>query len=272
MEEPANNHAVERKMKEALKKDRSRVQVGKMSCFGLLEISRQRMHSSFMESNYIVCPHCNGQGVVRTVESGAVLVLRGIEEEGIRNRSAQINVFVPTDVAIYLLNQKRADLVELEQKYHMGVIISADDSIKNIADYRIEKVRAPKSQTQEKKAADEMVAQAQEIIENVDFENSDNSLVEENLSTEDNNFHKGRRERIRNRREKGRKSSRGRRNYENETSENFTNEEKTMVKEKQEAIILYNSHGNTTSKTDEEKSETKPAKEKSTWWKKLIKG
>ena len=120
MEEPANNHAVERRMKEALKKDRSRVQVGKMSCFGLLEISRQRMHSSFMESNYIVCPHCHGQGMVRTVESGAVLVLRGIEEEGIRNRSAQLNVFVPTDVAIYLLNQKRATLVELEQKYNIN--------------------------------------------------------------------------------------------------------------------------------------------------------
>ena len=148
MDEPANNHAVERRMKEALKRDRSRVQVGKMSCFGLLEISRQRMHSSFMESNYVVCPHCRGQGVVRTVESGAVLVLRGIEEEGIKNRSSQLNVFVPTDVAIYLLNQKCQNMVELEQKYKMNVIISADDSIKNIADYRIERIKAVKIQSE----------------------------------------------------------------------------------------------------------------------------
>lgn len=274
MEEPANNHAVERRMKEALKKDRSRVQVGKMSCFGLLEISRQRMHSSFMESNYIVCPHCHGQGVVRTVESGAVLVLRGIEEEGIRNRSAQINVFVPTDVAIYLLNQKRADLVELEQKYHMCVIISADDSIKNISDYRIERVRAPKAPAQEKKAADEIIAQAQEIIENVEFETTDVAEVQEQTNTEENNFRKGRRDRMKNRRDRGRRDrgSRGRRNYDNEATENFGGEEQAPVKEKQEAIILYNSHGNTTSKADETQSVSEPTKEKSTWWKKLIKG
>jgi len=274
MEEPANNHAVERRMKEALKKDRSRVQVGKMSCFGLLEISRQRMHSSFMESNYIVCPHCHGQGVVRTVESGAVLVLRGIEEEGIRNRSTQINVFVPTDVAIYLLNQKRADLVDLEQKYHMAVIISADDSIKNISDYRIERVRAPKSQTTDKKAADEIIAQVQETIENVEFENPNVCEIEETANPEENNFRKGRRDRVRNRRDKGRRDrgARGSRNYDNDNSENTANEEQIPAKDKQEAIILYNSHGNTTSKTDEQKSETERTKEKSTWWKKLIKG
>ena len=274
MEEPANNHAVERRMKEALKKDRSRVQVGKMSCFGLLEISRQRMHSSFMESNYIVCPHCHGQGVVRTVESGAVLVLRGIEEEGIRNRSVQINVFVPTDVAIYLLNQKRADLVELEQKYHMNVIISADDSIKNIADYRIERIRAPKIQAQDKKAADEIIAQTQETIDNVEFENTDVSEAEINTNAEEINFRKGRRDKIRNRRDRGRrdKGSRSRRNYDNELPEISNNEEQIPVKEKQEAIILYNSHGNTTSKAVESKPEAEPTKEKSTWWKKLIKG
>ena len=107
MEDPQNNHAVEKRMKEAMKQDRARVQIAKMSCFGLLEISRQRMHSSFMESNYQVCPHCHGQGVVRTTESGAVLILRAIEEEGIKNRSAKISIAVPTETAIYLLNQKR---------------------------------------------------------------------------------------------------------------------------------------------------------------------
>ena len=102
MEDPQNNHAVEKRMKEAMKQDRARVQIAKMSCFGLLEISRQRMHSSFMESNYQVCPHCHGQGVVRTTESGAVLILRAIEEEGIKNRSAKISIAVPTETAIYL--------------------------------------------------------------------------------------------------------------------------------------------------------------------------
>ncbi len=272
MEEPANNHAVERKMKEALKKDRSRVQVGKMSCFGLLEISRQRMHSSFMESNYIVCPHCRGQGVVRTVESGAVLVLRGIEEEGIRNRSAQLNVFVPTDVAIYLLNQKRATLVELEQKYGMNVIISADDTIKNIADYRIERIKVQKSPSAEKKPADECVTSIADMPEEVEIENVELPNLENNEG--ESNFRKGRRERLKNRRDRGRRDrgSWGKRSYNNDSQDAIDGEEKRPVKEKQEAIILYNSHGNTTSSSEENISEPKETKEKSTWWKKLIKG
>ena len=150
MDEPANNHAVEKRMKEALKKDRSRIQVGKMSMFGLLELSRQRMHSSFFESNYQVCPHCQGKGMVRTIESGAVYVLRGIEEEGIKNRSSRLNVYVPSETAIYLLNQKRQMLLGLEQKYKMTVIISADDSIKCISDYRIERTKNVKPAEEEK--------------------------------------------------------------------------------------------------------------------------
>lgn len=150
MDEPANNHAVERRMKEALKKDRSRVQVGKMSCFGLLELSRQRMHSSFFESNYTTCPYCGGKGLVRTTDSAAVLILRGIEEEGIRNRSASVNVFVPGDIAVYLLNHKREKLIDLEKRYGMSIIICADNSIKNVSDYRIERVKSTKSEEEDK--------------------------------------------------------------------------------------------------------------------------
>ncbi len=148
MDEPKNNIAVEKRMKEALKNDRSRVQVAKMSCFGLLEISRQRMHSSFVESNYETCPHCHGQGVVRTKESGAVLILRAIEEEGIKNRFSSLTVSVPTETAIYLLNQKRANLLELETRYNMSVVISADNSIKNVTDFKIERQRITKIQDQ----------------------------------------------------------------------------------------------------------------------------
>ena len=168
MEDPANNHAVEKRMKEALKKDRSRIQVAKMSCFGLLEVSRQRMHSSFMESNYQVCPHCHGQGMVRTIESSTVFVLRGIEEEGIKNRSSKINIFVPSDVAIYLLNQKRQALINLEQKYKMSVIISADDSIKNIADYRIERTKCS--------ANEKVSAKEEPAVNALDINTADDNL------------------------------------------------------------------------------------------------
>lgn len=279
MDEPANNHAVERRMKEALKRDRSRVQVGKMSCFGLLEISRQRMHSSFMESNYVVCPHCRGQGVVRTVESGAVLVLRGIEEEGIKNRSSQLNVFVPTDVAIYLLNQKRQNMVELEQKYKMNVIISADDSIKNIADYRIERIKAVKIQSEEKKAADEGLAEQRQVQAAAEETAETGAEVQAAETEFENNGRRSRRERSgRNRRERGRRDrpARNRRDSNAEAPADnpaAAGETTPAKKEKQEPVILYNSHGNNISKPEEA---TKPdggeTKEKSTWWKKLIKG
>ena len=276
MDEPANNHAVERRMKEALKRDRSRVQVGKMSCFGLLEISRQRMHSSFMESNYVVCPHCHGQGVVRTVESGAVLVLRGIEEEGIKNRSAQLNVFVPTDVAIYLLNQKRQNMVELEQKYKMSVIVSADDSIQNINDYRIERIKATKVQPQEKKAADEVFnEQVQEIElkeEVVITENESDNSTQPTDET-NNNGRRNRRERnVRGRRERGRRG-RPARNRRDDNEAAQPSDSAPVKKEKQEPVILYNSHGNTAPQPQETPQVQEQApKEKSTWWKKLIKG
>lgn len=146
MDEPANNHAVEKRMKEAMKPDRARVQIAKMSIFGLLEISRQRMHSSFVESNYVTCPYCKGQGVQRTTESGAMLVLRAIEEEGIKGSYNHLDVKLPHDTAIYILNHKRRILADMEERYNLEIVISADSTIKNISDYRIEKSRVERIQ------------------------------------------------------------------------------------------------------------------------------
>jgi len=137
MYEPQNNVAVERRMKEAMKGDRARIQIAKMSIFGLLEISRQRMHSSFIESNYETCPHCHGRGVMRTVESGATLILRAIEGEGVRNRRIRLSVSVPVDYATYLLNKKRRQLSALETEYELEIIISGDLNMKDVADYKI---------------------------------------------------------------------------------------------------------------------------------------
>ena len=283
MEEPANNHAVEKRMKEALKKDRSRIQVAKMSCFGLLEISRQRMHSSFMESNYQVCPHCHGQGMVRTIESSTVFVLRGIEEEGIKNRSSKINVFVPGDVAIYLLNQKRQALINLEQKYKISIVISADDTIQNIADYRIERIKSVPVKT----AATEEEKNMQTVSEpdeNEDFatgeENSENSTAED--LSENNGRRGGRRNRRdrRNRRGRDRGERRfgtgnedeGRKEVSDEPQPNNNVKEKRNGSEKkQEAVILYNSHEDTSSAAEGQKAEDKESKGKTAWWKKLIK-
>ena len=270
MDEPANNHAVEKRMKEALKKDRSRIQVGKMSMFGLLELSRQRMHSSFFESNYQTCPHCQGKGIVRTTESSAVYVLRGIEEEGIKNRSSRINVFIPTDIAIYILNQKRQMLVNLEQKYKMEVIISADDSIKCVSDYRIERTKLVKEKAPVQPVEEEAPEQEKEEVEvKAPEAQIAENIAEPQAQMEPEDEARSERRRGRFERRRGRNRFDRRRNR-GERDDNNGGENPQPAKEKQEAVILYNSHEDITSKPEAPKEE--PVKEKSTWWKKLIKG
>jgi ribonuclease E len=141
MESKRHNAMVERRMKEALKDDRARIQVGHISHFGLMEMSRQRLRPSLEETTLIVCPHCNGTGHVRGTESAALHVLRGVEEEAGKRRSAEIIVHVATAIALYILNHKRERLNEIERRYAMRVIIAADDSL--IAPrFRIERLRA----------------------------------------------------------------------------------------------------------------------------------
>jgi len=129
MDENRNNRAVERRMKEALKDDRARIQVGRISSFGLMEMSRQRLRPSLFEASTRTCEICAGTGFVRTTESTALHVLRAIEEEGIRGRAAQLTVHAPAEVALYMLNQKRDHLAEIEQRYGMGVHVLGDDTL-----------------------------------------------------------------------------------------------------------------------------------------------
>ena len=255
MDEPANNHAVEKRMKEALKKDRSRIQIGKMSMFGLLELSRQRMHSAFWESNYQTCPYCHGKGITRTVESAGACILRSIEEEGIKNRSAKINVSVPADVAIYLLNHKRRTLTELEQKYRLEIIVSADNTIKCPSDFKIERTKAV---IKEDKAPVIPAATAETETDNTE-QGEETSAQTTDTAVQDNaassRQRRGRRGRFDRRR--------GRGNTGRPTAEN------AAPKEHQEAVILYNSHEDITPPP----AETEPEKKgKAAWWKKLIKG
>ena len=140
MESKRHNAMVERRIKEALKNDRARIQVGHISHFGLLEMSRQRLRPSLAETSFILCAHCGGTGHVRSTENAAIHVLRGIEDEGGKRRSAEIIVHVSTPVALYLLNHKRERLREIEVRYAMRVIVAADDA-QIVPQFRIEKVR-----------------------------------------------------------------------------------------------------------------------------------
>ena len=141
MEEHRNQVAVERRMKEALKNDRARIQVGRISPFGLLEMSRQRLRPSLAEASTQPCPHCGGTGFIRSVESTALYVLRSIEEEGVRRRSAEICIYVPTNVALYILNQKRESLTQIEARYAITVMVARDDALIPPS-FRLERLRA----------------------------------------------------------------------------------------------------------------------------------
>ena len=141
MEETRNQHAVERRLKEAMKIDRARIQIGRISPFGLLELSRQRLRPSLQEVSTERCPHCGGTGLVRSTESTALHVLRAIEEEGMKMRTVEATVHVPTTVAIYILNQKRETLVNIEMRYGLRVAFSRDDALIPPA-YRLDRTRA----------------------------------------------------------------------------------------------------------------------------------
>jgi ribonuclease E len=129
MMENRSNRAVERKLKEALKNDRARIQVGRISHFGLLEMSRQRIRQGVVESSTHKCPTCNGTGLIRSVESLALMVMRQVEEHVMKKPGQSINLKVPTDVALYILNTKRGTLATIEAKYGLSVTIVADDHV-----------------------------------------------------------------------------------------------------------------------------------------------
>jgi len=131
MEENRNNRAVEKRLKDCLKNDRARIQVGRISHFGLLEMSRQRLRASVLESTMQTCPHCGGTGHVRSESSVALLVIRAVEEFLLKDSRNHITVRMPVSTAIYVLNHKRANLGDLEMRFGLTITIEADDSVRS---------------------------------------------------------------------------------------------------------------------------------------------
>jgi ribonuclease E len=129
MEESKNNRAVEKKLKDALKDDRARIQVGKISPFGLMEISRQRRRSGVLEGTTHVCEHCQGTGRIRSVESSALAALRTIEVEAAKGIPGAVTIRLPTAIALYVLNEKRVYLARLEQTHDLIITIATDDKL-----------------------------------------------------------------------------------------------------------------------------------------------
>ncbi len=140
MEDRRNNLAVEKRLKDKLKNDRARIQVGRISGFGLLEMSRQRLRSGMLEASTQPCPHCHGTGITRSNDSMALAILRELEEEGVRQRCKEVLVSVPIEVGNYMLNQKREHVATIESRFGLSVRIEVDQHLIS-PEYRVERLK-----------------------------------------------------------------------------------------------------------------------------------
>ncbi len=140
MENPNNQRELEQKMKEELKNDRARVQAAKISRFGLMEISRQRLRPTLYEGSHITCPRCNGVGVIRDTESSAIQVLRILQEEALKDGTAAMQAQVPVDVGTFLLNEKRDDIAKIESRHKIKIFLIPNKNLET-PHYQIERIR-----------------------------------------------------------------------------------------------------------------------------------
>lgn len=152
-----NQRAVEEKVRESLEADRARVQVGRISRFGLLEMSRQRLRPSLAEGSGIVCPRCNGQGIIRDVESLSLAILRLIEEEALKDRTAEVRAQVPIPVAAFLLNEKRNSITKIELRTRARIVILPNDHLET-PHFEVQRIRDDSPEAQSAQSSYEIAA------------------------------------------------------------------------------------------------------------------
>jgi ribonuclease E len=185
MDEKRNNRAVERRLKECLRHDRARIQVGHISHFGLLEMSRQRIRSSVLESSTEKCPHCGGTGHVRSVSSVALQLLRSLEEMLLKGATHNLAVRTRSEIALYLLNHKRAHLRSLEERFRITIMVNADATIGGQLSFVIEKGEQVHSLEQAKALAMQPVAAVASEEEEEEAAEADEVEVSESEDAED---------------------------------------------------------------------------------------
>jgi ribonuclease E len=159
MENAKNQREVETRLKDALHFDRARVQMGKISRFGLMELSRQRLRPSLSEGSHVTCPRCNGTGHIRDTESSALQVLRIIQEEAMKENSASIHVQAPVDVAAFLLNEKRGEILKIETRHRVSVILIPNKHLET-PHYKLERIKHDDPRLEETQASYAMTEQA----------------------------------------------------------------------------------------------------------------
>ena len=199
MEDRRNNSAVERKLKDKLKTDRARIQVGRISGFGLLEMSRQRLRPGMIEATTQNCPHCHGTGLIRSEENLALSIIRQIEDEGVRGRSREVVVNCPVSVANFIVNQKRDHITNIEARFSLFVRINADTALVS-PEYSIEKLKTSSRPLSEKQVSSEpSTAISASDVEMLDENDSDplSSISEKSKQDDDSKPKKRRRRRRR---------------------------------------------------------------------------
>jgi ribonuclease E len=159
MENAKNQREVETRLKDALRYDRARVQMGKISRFGLMELSRQRLRPSLSEGSHVTCPRCNGTGHIRDTESSALQVLRIIQEEAMKENSAAIHVQAPVDVAAFLLNEKRGEILKIETRHRVTVILIPNKHLET-PHYKLERIKHDDPRLEEGQASYDMAEEA----------------------------------------------------------------------------------------------------------------
>ncbi|MGB1361401.1 MAG: Rne/Rng family ribonuclease [Alphaproteobacteria bacterium] len=284
MEDNRSNMQVEKKLKEALRGDRARIKVGRISRFGLLEMSRQRLRASLIDATSSACPSCAGSGTVPSTEVASMMVLRTIEEEAMRKRSSKVSVSVPTDVGMYLLNNKRKALTSIEDKFEISVELKLVDTMVSPSfemvrfdendnaivvgggnvDWRENKKNNNNNNRNHNHNQNQN--QNQDSGNNNQNEDSDES---DNNGKEEKRFKKNRNKNRNNRRNKSRRNNFDNENQGNENSSNEekapvveNNESKPKAEEKPKKAKKSKAKKSTAKKSDAKKSSAKKSKAK----------
>ncbi|WP_321363151.1 Rne/Rng family ribonuclease [uncultured Celeribacter sp.] len=218
MEERRNNTAVEKRLKDKLKTDRARIQVGRISGFGLLEMSRQRLRPGMLEATTQPCPHCHGTGLIRSDDNMALSILRQLEEEGTRKRSREVLLKAPVAIVNYLMNMKREKIAQIEARYGMAIRVEADPFLIS-PDFSIEKFKTATRVVPEVSAT--VISASADLMSDYEESEEEEDQVEEAVASEEGSEdeQKPKKRRRRRRRRKSRDET-GENDEANENGEN----------------------------------------------------
>ncbi|WP_306150998.1 Rne/Rng family ribonuclease [Roseovarius sp. MMSF_3281] len=260
MDERKNNSAVEKRMKDKLKTDRARIQVGRISGFGLMEMSRQRLRPGMIEATTQPCPHCHGTGLIRSDDNLALSILRQIEEEGVRGRSREVLVKCPVGIANFLMNQKREHVAQIEARYGLSVRIEGDPLLIS-PDFSIEKFKTATRNVPEATAP--VVSVDSSLMDDIDKSTDEpaETKSDNNAENGDNNGEEGKPKKRRRRRRRRSKSKSGEEGQNGE-SQNANNDGQASDADEGAKATEAKPEEASEAKADDKPSEEKPAEDK----------